>query len=119
MERLSIRQAALVERRRHQRRGGDRLPGTTRGSFQQKITDPERVLATVLHLRQVCTQGALADLFDVSRGTVRNAIDDVLPLLEEDGFQLPPLPVRLRSRAEVLALVIAHDTATAASKPPA
>jgi hypothetical protein len=55
----------------------------------------------------------------VSRGTIRNAIDDVLPLPEEDGFQLPPSPVRLRSKAEVLALVTAHDTASAASKPPA
>src|SRR5215218_5541231 len=119
VERLSIRQAALVERRRHQRRGGDRLAGTRRGIFQQKITDPERVLATVLHLRQVCTQGALADLFDVSRGTIRNAIDDVLPLLEEDGFQLPPSPVRLRTKAEVLTFITAHDTASAASKPPA
>jgi hypothetical protein len=119
VERLSIRQAALVERRRHQRRGGDRLPGTRRGIFQQKITDPERVLATVLHLRQVCAQGALADLFDVSRGTIRNAIDDVLPLLEEDGFQLPPSPVRLRTKAEVLTFITAHDTAPAASKPPA
>ena len=119
VERLSIRQAALVERRRHQRRGGDRLPGTRRGIFQQRITDPERVLATVLHLRQVCTQGALADLFDVSRGSIRNAIDDVLPLLEEDGFQLPPAPVRLRSKAEVLTVSTAHATASAASKPPA
>ena len=119
VERLSIRQAALVERRRHQRRGGDRLPGTKRGIFQQKITDPERVLATVLHLRQVCTQGALADLFDVSRGTIRNAIHDVLPLLEEDGFQLPPSPVRLRTKTEVLTFITAHDTASAASQPPA
>jgi hypothetical protein len=34
VERLSIRQAALVERRRHQRRGGDRLPGTREGIVQ-------------------------------------------------------------------------------------
>jgi transposase len=38
-----------------------------------------------------CWRGALADLFDVTRGSIRNAIDDVLPLLAEDGFQLPPL----------------------------
>jgi transposase len=119
IERLSIRQAALVERRRHQRRGGNRLPGTRRGIFQQKITDPERVLATVLHLRQVCTQEALADLFDVSRGSIRNAIHDVLPLLDEDGFQLPPAPVRLRTKADVLAFLTAHGTASATSKPPA
>jgi hypothetical protein len=49
-------------------------------------------------------RGGCADLFDVSRGTIRNAIDDVLPLLEEDGFQLPPSPLRLHSKAEVLAL---------------
>jgi hypothetical protein len=35
VERRSIRQAALVERRRHQRRGGDRLPGTRRASFSR------------------------------------------------------------------------------------
>ena len=73
----------------------------------------------LINLRQVCTQEALADLFDVSRGTIRNAIGDVVPLLEEDGFQLPPSPVRHHSKAEVLALVTAHDTAPAASKPPA
>lgn len=55
----------------------------------------------------------------MSRGTIRNAIDDVLPLLEEDGFQLPPSPVRLRTKAEVLTFITAHDTASAASKPPA
>lgn len=36
VERLSIRQAALVERRRHQRRGGDRLPGTRRASSSRR-----------------------------------------------------------------------------------
>jgi len=55
----------------------------------------------------------------VSRGTSRNAIDDVLPLLEDDRFQLPPASRRLGSKAEVLALVTAHDTTSATSKPPA
>ena len=55
----------------------------------------------------------------MSRGTLRNAIHDLLPLLEEDGFQLPPSPMRLRSKAEVLTFITAHDTASAASKPPA
>jgi hypothetical protein len=36
VERLSIRQAALVERRRHQRRGGDRLAGTRRASSSRR-----------------------------------------------------------------------------------
>jgi hypothetical protein len=42
-----------------------------------------------------------------------------MTLLEEDGLQLPPSPVRLGSKAEMLALATAHDTASATSKPPA
>jgi transposase/DNA-binding transcriptional regulator YdaS (Cro superfamily) len=118
VDRLSVRQAALVERRRHQRRGAPRLPGTRGGIFRQKITDAERILATILHLRQVCTQQALADLFDVSRGTIRNAVADVRPLLDEDGFHLPPAPSTLRSAAEVLASIAPQDDASTNPKPP-
>ena len=55
IQRLSLRQAAVAERRKHQRRGGDRLPGTRGGVFTEKITDAERVLAVILGLRKVCT----------------------------------------------------------------
>jgi Helix-turn-helix of DDE superfamily endonuclease len=118
VDRLSVRQAALVERRRHQRRGGARLPGTRGGIFRQKITDAERILTTILHLRQVCTQQALADLFDVTRGTIRNAFADVLPLLEQDGLHLPPASSRLRSAADVLASIAPQDDASTNPKPP-
>jgi transposase len=114
---LSIRHAAVVERRRHQRRGGARLPGTRGGIFRQKITDAERILATILHLRQVCTLQALADLFDVSRRTIGNAMADVRPLLEEDGFRLPPAPSRLRSAADLLAAIAPQDGAPTDPKP--
>ena len=53
IQRLSPRQAAHRERARYQRRGHQRLPGTRAGVFRQKITDDERVLATVLYQRQV------------------------------------------------------------------
>jgi hypothetical protein len=99
---LSVRHAAVVERRRHQRRGAPRLPGTRGGVFRQKITDAEQILATILHLRQVCTMQALAELFDVSRRTIGNALAEVRPLLETDGFHLPPAPSRLRSATDLL-----------------
>ena len=51
IERLSSRQAARAERSRYRRRGGERLPGARGGVFNQKITDAERVLATVLYQR--------------------------------------------------------------------
>jgi hypothetical protein len=46
-------QDARNERHRHRRRGGERLPGARGGVFTQKITDDERVLATVLYQRKL------------------------------------------------------------------
>lgn len=63
-ERLSRRQAARAEGHRHRRRGGERLPGARGGVFRQKITDAERVLATVLYQRDLCAQDTLAELFE-------------------------------------------------------
>jgi DNA-binding transcriptional regulator YdaS (Cro superfamily) len=88
--RIAVSHAAAVEQRRHRRR--DRLPGTRGGMFRQKMTDANRILATVLSQRRLCNQQTLADLFTTSRATIRNAIDDVLPLLQEDGY-LPTPPV--------------------------
>jgi hypothetical protein len=65
-ERLTPLQAARLERLRYQRRGGERLPGAQGGIFQQKITDAERILTTILYQRRICTRQALSELFEVS-----------------------------------------------------
>ncbi|MEW9556555.1 ISAzo13 family transposase [Nonomuraea sp. NPDC050783] len=104
-ERLAIPYQALLEQRRHHRRGGDRRPGTRRGVFPQKITDVDRVLATVLAQRHLCNQQTLADLFGVSRGTIRNAVDDVLPLLKQQGYLPEPATRHFATAADVLAFV--------------
>jgi DNA-binding transcriptional regulator YdaS (Cro superfamily) len=89
-ERLALGQAAQTERRRHRRRGRQRLPGTRGGVFRQKITDAERVLAAVLSVRGVCTRRVLAELLGVSPRTIGNALLDVRPLLEHDGYATAP-----------------------------
>lgn len=63
---LAQSQAAQCEQRRRARRGapGRRAQGAGR---KIKLTDPDRVLATVLYLRRLCTQTVLADLFGVDR----------------------------------------------------
>ncbi|MCX4097057.1 ISAzo13 family transposase, partial [Nocardia sp. alder85J] len=117
IERLAPRQAAVTERYRHTRRGGERMPGARGGVFVEKITDADRVLATVLLHRKLCTRGTLAELFGVSRGTIRNAALLVSPLLEQDGTTITPAPTRFRTAAELLAAIPRSDTNTADSPP--
>jgi hypothetical protein len=118
IERLSTSQAAQLERRRYRRRGAERLPGARGGVFQQKITDPERILATILYQRRVCTRQALAELFDVSPRTIGNALLEVRPLLEQDNYLPIPVPgPRFSTAATLLASVLPTDTPSPA-KPP-
>ena len=103
--RVTVPYQAAVERRRHHQRGGDRLPGTRGGVFRQKITDADRILATVLDQRRLCDQQTLANLFGVSRGTIRNAIDDVQPLLQADGYTAVPAPQQYATAATLIASI--------------
>jgi hypothetical protein len=102
--RLAPRQAAHAERLTHQRRGGPRHPGARGGVFPQKISNSERVLLTVLHLRKLCTLDVLADaLGDVSRSAIGGVVRETRPLLEHDGCLPRPASVRYRTAAELLA----------------
>ncbi len=92
-------QQARNERHRHRRRGGERLPGARSGVFYQKITDNERVLATVLYQRRLYTQDTLADLFDVSRRTIGDVVREIGPLLTQHGHTPTPAATRYASAA--------------------
>jgi Rhodopirellula transposase DDE domain len=113
-QRLTPWQAAHAERRTHQRRGGPRQPGTRGGVFPQKISNSERVLLTVLHLRRLCTLDVLADaLGDVCRSAIGNAVRETRPLLEQDGRIPPPAPIRYRTATQLLtAGTASRDTPT-------
>ncbi|WP_405970372.1 ISAzo13 family transposase [Streptomyces sp. NBC_00988] len=109
VDRITVPYQAALEQRRHHQRGGDRRPGTRGGVFRQKITDADRILATVLSQRDLCNQQTLADLFGVSRGTIRNAIDDVRPLLEQDPHVPTPAERRFATATDVFASVTADS----------
>lgn len=108
-ERVKHLQDARNERHRHRRRGGERLPGARGGIFTQKITDDERVLATVLYQRKLCTQDTLAELFDVSRRTIGEVVREVGPLLTQEGYTPTPATTRYANAAAVLDS-LQHDT---------
>jgi transposase/DNA-binding transcriptional regulator YdaS (Cro superfamily) len=112
-ERACRVQDARNERHRHRRRGGERLPGARGGIFQQKITNDERVLATVLYQRKLCTQDTLAELFQVSRRTIGDVVREVGPILTQNGYTPSPAAIRFATAADVLhSLADGQDSAT-------
>ncbi|MFI6500339.1 hypothetical protein [Nonomuraea typhae] len=50
----------------------------------------------------------MADLFAVIRGTIRNAIDDVQPLLDQHGYRVTPSPQRFDTAEDVLTFARTH-----------
>ncbi|SCF42240.1 Rhodopirellula transposase DDE domain-containing protein [Micromonospora matsumotoense] len=105
LEELIVPYAAAIEERRHRQRGADRRLGTRAGVFRQKITDSDRILATILYRRRVSGLNTLAELFDVSRSTLRNAINDVLPILDDRRTTLTPAKHQYATPIDLLASV--------------
>lgn len=105
LEELIVPYAAVIEERRHRQRGGNRRPGTRGGVFRQKITDGDRILATILYRRRICGLNALAELFGVSRSTLWNAINDVLPTLDARRIDITPADRRHPTAAALLTSV--------------
>ncbi|MCO5996916.1 ISAzo13 family transposase, partial [Actinoallomurus sp. WRP9H-5] len=103
LEKLIVPYAAAIEQRRHRQRGGNRRPGTRGGVFRQKITDGDRILATILYQRRICTLDTLAELFDICKSTLWNAIKDVLPVLDSHHPAITPADHRYASAADLLA----------------
>uniref|UniRef100_UPI003F6841B3 ISAzo13-like element transposase-related protein n=1 Tax=Streptomyces fildesensis TaxID=375757 RepID=UPI003F6841B3 len=107
--RLSLHQAAEAERRKHRQRGADRQFGARGGIFSEKITDAERVLATILSLRKVCSRDVVADLFQVSRRTIGNAVLWVRPLLDQDGYTATRSKGSYSTAADLLSAIAEHE----------
>jgi hypothetical protein len=111
LEDLIIPYAAAIEQRRHRQRGAHRQPGTRGGVFRQKITDGDRILATILYQRRICGLDTLAELFAISRSTLWNAINDVQPILEARHIVVPQAGQRFTTTAELLSAVKTGQTA--------
>jgi transposase len=90
------------ERTRDERRGGERLRKRGAGA-KDKLSDTDRILATVLCLRKIGTHDLLAQLFNVTRSTLTRAVQEVRPLLAEHDHTIPPSTARFRTPTDVAA----------------
>lgn len=114
IDQIAVDQQAQVEQRRYHHRGGPRQLGSRGGVFRQKLTNADRVLATILYDRKVATRQVLAELLTVSPRTIGSALLDVRPVLRQHGYTSEPTARRYVTAAALLASLTTCDT----TKPP-
>ncbi|MFE2917374.1 ISAzo13 family transposase [Kitasatospora indigofera] len=108
----------LLDRRReeirHQRRGTARHRSRGAGA-KDKLETADRILAAILYQRKIGTQELLAQLFEVDRSTITNAVTEVRPILEQHGHRIPAAAARFRTPKDVAAYLddTQHEIKTA------
>jgi hypothetical protein len=106
------------EQARRQRRGAERRRSRGAGP-KPKLDTADRILATVLYLRRLCTQAVLGELFAVDRGTITDAVNEIRPLLAGHGHIITPSTARFPAAADLLAYLAAEGTGSASEIKPA
>lgn len=101
---LAAAQATQHEQRRHSQRGAARLRARGAGA-KPKLTDADRILATVLYLRRLCTQAVLGELFTVDGTTISGAVQETRPLLRQHGYKIAPSTARFPTPADLAAFL--------------
>jgi hypothetical protein len=108
--------AHLREQQRATRRGAQRRRAAGAGP-KDKLTPAERILATVLYQRRLCTQAVLAALFAVDKGTIGRSVQEVSPLLDQLGHTITPSTARFPAPADLIAFLAEADTPSTEIKP--
>ncbi|MGW1624084.1 hypothetical protein ACWCQR_34680, partial [Streptomyces sp. NPDC002172] len=104
-EQLALARQAQWEQRRYQERGGRRRhkPG-----FQGKkplLCGRDRILITLLYLRQVCPQHVLSDMLEINPNTISQAIAETRQLLDEHKVTVEPTTLLFTNPKQVTAFV--------------
>jgi transposase len=85
-------------------------PHAPRSGRPPTFAFPDRVLATVLHLRLGLPDNTLAHLFTTSRATIRRAINETRRLLDEHGTHIAAIQTQPRPLIDLLAVTAAQRT---------
>ena len=111
-------QEAQREQARHRRRGTERRRAAGAGP-RLRLTDADRVLATVLYLRKLCTQAVLAELFAVDRSRITEAVRETRPLIEERRHAITPSTARFPAPADLIAFLAIENSGESITRKPA
>jgi hypothetical protein len=101
LDELITQLATLRQAQREQHAHGHHAGHKPRSGRPPAFPFPDRVVATVLHLRLSLPEEALAHLFGTSRTTIRRTLTEVQGLLDQHGHVIEPvtappnLPTRL------------------------
>ena len=93
-------QTAQTEKRCYQQRGGARRKAPGAGAAML-LTAADRVLVTVIYLRQICSQKVLAELLAINPTSIGNAIADTRTLLEQRKRTIAPTRLRCNSMSQL------------------
>lgn len=98
--RLAFAQAARAEQRTFHQRGGERRRAKGAGSYSL-LSAADRVLITVVYLRQICSQKVLSDMLEVSDFTIGYWIAETRKLLTEHQVTLSVTTMRFTTAAQL------------------
>ena len=95
---LAPLQDARFEQRHFEQRGGPRRQA--KGKHGRPIfTSADRVLITIVYLRQICSQLVLSEMLEVSTGPIAEAITETGKVLAERRHRIEPTVLRFTSAA--------------------
>ena len=114
---LAPDQAAQAAQRRHEQRGGRRRRAPGAGS-RGLLTDADRVVVTVVYLRQVCSQNVLSDLLGINPNSIGQAIAETRQLLTEHGRTITPTTLRFTTADQLTRFASGSDDLPTRSRLP-
>jgi transposase len=114
---LAPDQAAQAAQRRHEQRGGRRRRAPGAGS-RGLLTDADRIVVTVVYLRQVCSQNVLSDLLGINPNSIGQAIAETRQLLTEHSRTITPATLRFTTADQLTRFASASDDLPTRSRLP-
>jgi len=101
---LAPAQGAQAAQRRFEQRGGQRRRAPGAGSTGLLGT-ADRVLVTIVYLRQICSQNVLSDLLGINTNSIGQAIAETRQLLHEHHRTIPTTTLRFTTAAALTQFV--------------